>query len=221
LPRSTSPFPLPLLILLLNVSCSGPSYKPLSLKFSDCGAHLQRGVELQKKGADATLLAKRPDANPDLQKAGRDLALNMHGKAIVEFTHVINFAQKIQMNWVFRFRTLQIAHLSRGRCYFDIASFSKAQADWDKAIEDFTQSIQMDPGHHEAYFWRGFACLSNLNRQPGEVEKPLNDLNKAIVLAPIPNPYYFWLRATIHLEAGQKALAEADKKKFKELRKGK
>jgi tetratricopeptide (TPR) repeat protein len=81
----------------------------------------------------------------------------------------------------------------------------------DQAIQDYTKAIQLNPNYQDAYFWRGRSYYQKQNYQ-----KAVSDLTIYVELAPNSRSGYL-TRALSYEILGEKAKAEADRKKAKEL----
>ena len=62
----------------------------------------------------------------------------------------------------------------------------KAQGDFDHALADFNQAIQLDPNYAIAYFFRG-----DLYKRRGDFDRAMTDLNESIRLDPNYAKAYF------------------------------
>lgn len=80
-------------------------------------------------------------------------------------------------------------YLSRGTAYLKTTEF-------DKAIEDFSAVVTLDPNNERGYYYRGIAYLDKQ-----EYESALEDLTHAIVLNPERGVSYF-ARGLIESELG-------------------
>ena len=76
--------------------------------------------------------------------------------------------------------------------------------DYDCAIEDFTQAIELNPNFAEAYYQRGLA-----DAKKGEVDKAIADYTKAIALKPnYADAYYRRSKAWLRLGETEKAKSD-------------
>ncbi len=78
-------------------------------------------------------------------------------------SHVSSFTKKIKQQ-----SENPALYVQRGELYFQLHEF-------EKAIEDFNMSLQLDNSFYKAYFWRGMALARN-----GQIEEGINDLTKYI-----------------------------------------
>lgn len=83
---------------------------------------------------------------------------------------------------------------------------------YHRAIEDYTQAIELDPGHPEAFYNRGCSWY-----EVGNYEDAIADLTRAIQLDPLADHYY-GQRAMVYLFDDQPELSQADQDKCEELR---
>ena len=97
------------------------------------------------------------------------------------------------------------AYFDRGRAYF-------FKGEYDKAIAQWTEAIRLDPTNAEAYFSRGLAYGSKKR----EFDKEIADCTEAIRIKPDYAKAYY-NRGAAYREKGDKAKAEADFAKAKEL----
>ena len=65
-----------------------------------------------------------------------------------------------------------IVHHTTGRSYFD-------KRQWDKAIAEYNEAIELDPKYADAYFNRG-----NANYNKGQYDQAIDDYTKAIEINP-------------------------------------
>lgn len=79
------------------------------------------------------------------------------------------------------------------------------------AIEEFTTSIELDPGYYYAYYSRARVYCDN-----GDLENCLTDYNKAIELNP-NNAYWVLERGFLHIELGNPEKAIIDLERSQEL----
>lgn len=97
-----------------------------------------------------------------------------------------------------------LAYLYRGDAYFQ-------KQNYDRAIIDYTKAIEINPLFTEAYCYRSHAYLIKKN-----YEQTIADSSRAIELNPTyKTPYP--IRAEAYEKIGRKDLANADRKKYKEL----
>jgi tetratricopeptide (TPR) repeat protein len=69
---------------------------------------------------------------------------------------------------------------TRGNVRFEMA-------DWDKAVSDYTQAIEIDPKNAETFFWRSVAQSRN-----DEEDSAMADIYRAIDLKPKEAKSYHW-----------------------------
>ncbi|MBN2142971.1 tetratricopeptide repeat protein [Candidatus Woesearchaeota archaeon] len=83
------------------------------------------------------------------------------------------------------------AHLLRGDCHY-IRSKSKKTNELNKAIEDFTSVLELNPTEDQAYFARGVAHAIKNETDDSFFPKAIDDLSKAIELNPTNSEAYYW-----------------------------
>jgi tetratricopeptide (TPR) repeat protein len=93
--------------------------------------------------------------------------------------------------------TRAVAHYNRGSVYRD-------RSDYDRAIEDYTAAIRLDPRYAAPHNGRGIAY-----RYKGDPDRALVDLEAAIRLK-ADNPSYHHNRANVYLDLAQYDRAIAD-----------
>ena len=96
------------------------------------------------------------------------------------------------------------SHLESGDKY-------AAQGNYQKAIEEYTEAIRIDPEHHVAFFNRGVAYY-----ELGEYERAIQDYDEAIRLNPQDARAYY-NRGGAYVALGKTKEAERDFQKAKEL----
>jgi len=89
------------------------------------------------------------------------------------------------------------AYIDRGRAYLQ-------QADYDRAIAEFTKAIQLDPEGASAYNHRGVAYSSKL-----DFDRAISDFDKAIQFDPLLNNAHY-NRGLAFSQKGDEARARAD-----------
>jgi Zn-dependent protease len=95
---------------------------------------------------------------------------------------------------------------------YNAAMNSYNTKDWAKAQSLFTVALAVNPASDQAYFYRACTKVCNL-----EWAGALEDIDRAVTLAPVKNAGYYELRATIHKSLGHKAQADADEKLAKSI----
>jgi protein O-mannosyl-transferase len=97
--------------------------------------------------------------------------------------------------------TFVSAYLGRGRYYSQTNQ-------WEKAIQDFTQAITLDPMTPKHYYFRGTSYLNT-----GHYEEALTDLTKAVQLSPESSYKHYTNRAIafIRLNRFDEALSDYTK----------
>ena len=98
--------------------------------------------------------------------------------------------------------------------YLDRGSRYGRNGVYHRAIQDYTAAIELDAGLVEAWYNRGCAWY-----EVGEMGKAIDDLTRAIELAP-SNGLYYGQRALVYHFNDQPELAEADQEMCDELRFG-
>jgi tetratricopeptide (TPR) repeat protein len=83
---------------------------------------------------------------------------------------------------------------------------------YERAIEDYSQAIEMDGDFAEAYFDRGFSFY-----EVGLYQESIADLTRAIELNP-EAAHYYGQRSLVYLFADRLDLAEADQEMSDDLR---
>ena len=83
---------------------------------------------------------------------------------------------------------------------------------YHRAIEDYTTSIELDPGIADAWYNRGCSWY-----EVGDYDRSIADLTRAIELAPT-NGLYHGQRSLVYHFNDQPELAEADQERCDELR---
>ena len=167
----------------------------------NAGAYIGRGNIYGDSGQHEKALEdydKAIELNPNKAIAynNRGIAygkLEQHEKAVKDFDKAI----ELNPNYA-------DAYYNRGVAYGKLGQH-------EKAIEDYDKAIELNPNNAVAYSNRG-----NGYKNLGQHEKAIEDFTQAIQL----NPEYknaYWNRASVYSTIGEEALAEADRKKAKEL----
>lgn len=161
------------------------------------------------------------EAQQSLEEGKRLLKANRYSEAVLSFDHALTLRRNLAEVYLFRGR----ANAGLGRM--------------DLAVQDFSQAIQLHPEGAEAYIERAAArleqedytgvaadCDEALQRDSrmalayslrgralahtGSLERALEDLNRAVELA--PEQYNFFQRAALYQALGQhkRALADLD-----------
>ena len=97
-------------------------------------------------------------------------------------------------------------YFNKGIAYYD-------QGEFDEAIEEFTEAIELDPEYAIAYYNRGWAY-----DEKGEYDEAIADYNKAIELDPELDVAYF-TRGFLYMALGEKEKAISDFEKCIEVSK--
>lgn len=207
----------------------------LKLKPQNSLAHAIRGSiyretqEYNKAIADFTEAIKL-DSQTSFAYTGRGIAYREtreYSKAIADYTKAIELDPQ---NY--------LVYMLRGDVYYEIQQYDNAIADYtkniglnsqhplaymlrgdvyykiqqyDKAIADYTKAIGLDPQSYFAYISR-----SAVYHQTKQHDKAIADYTRAIELDPQP-PYYH-SRAQVYGILGDYKRAEADSKKYQDLK---
>ncbi|MCU0240162.1 MAG: tetratricopeptide repeat protein [Pyrinomonadaceae bacterium] len=97
--------------------------------------------------------------------------------------------------------------------YFQRAIANRNTGNYDKAIADYTKSIQLNPKSANAYFNRGLMYFEDVQK----FDLAIADFSKVIEMQP-QNWDAFFYRANIHESMSNQSLADADRKKLKDLK---
>jgi tetratricopeptide (TPR) repeat protein len=85
------------------------------------------------------------------------------------------------------------------------------KGDYNKAVDDFTESIRLDPKDAKAFYHRGMAYWRKL-----EYDKTIADQTEAIRLDP-KDPMAYYSRGMAYFVTDKKDKAELDFKKSRKL----
>jgi tetratricopeptide (TPR) repeat protein len=194
----------------------------------------QDAMDFYNRGLQSSLANKRIEyfskaiqLNPNLAEAYEKRAIHYYyqrkfDNAINDYTKVIEFKPR----WVAAYRMRGLAYLKKEqggwikgeidslRSYFSKQELPNSRESLEKAIQDFSHAIELDPKLANAYSHRAEAY-----RLRGMIDEALRDCTKAIQLRgdrqSTSNAYA--TKAMIHRKLGQNELAEADFRKSDEL----
>jgi tetratricopeptide (TPR) repeat protein len=94
---------------------------------------------------------------------------------------------------------LSVTYNNRGTAYDD-------KGDYDRAIQDYTEAIRLNPNAASAYYGRGYAY-----KKKGDYDRAIQDFNEAIRLSPnFERAYYDRGNAYIDKEEYDRAIQEFD-----------
>ena len=96
--------------------------------------------------------------------------------------------------------------------YVDRGNRYSRNAVYQRAIEDYTTAIGLDPGYADAYYNRGCSYY-----EVGLFDKSIEDLTRAIEIDPGADEYY-GQRSVVYLFNDQPDLAQADQDESDALR---
>ena len=169
---------------------------------SDYGSHEFTAVETQAP------INPGDSGGPVVNDAGQVVAvaesINLKGTlmsncvAIAELEKLLSIYRNVEMP------LLAVDYLNRGHTYLD-------KSQWDLAIADFTQTLELDPKEKDAYWGRVAAYSNRFDHQ-----KALSDFNKYLELDP-QNRDAYYQRGKTHWRAKDLLRAIEDFNKAKTL----